>query len=621
MVDLQQKLKLLPDEPGVYIMKNDKNEIIYVGKAVSLKNRVRQYFQNSKNHPPKVRAMVNNIADFEYIITDSELEALILECNLIKENRPKYNILLRDDKNYPYIRITSEKYPRIMFTRKVVKDGSKYYGPYSSAYAVRETIDVIRKMFPIRSCNIDIEKKAGKIRECLYYHIGKCSAPCTGRISQEEYQKICEDVSMFLDGKQDKLIDMLKEEMKLAADNLDFERAARLRDQISAIEKLMEKQKVLKLDMGDVDVVALARNGNRTCVQVFFIRKGKLVDRDSHILKDTEEMEDGEIMAAFLKQYYSEVSFIPREVLLMCPTGEEELLSRWLSERRGSKVKVFVPKRGEKLDLVKMVKNNAEETLNKTIALSNSDKKKDRVVTDKASIELADALGLEKPPYRLEAYDISNIQGYESVASMVVFEDGRPKKSDYRRFKIKTVSGPDDYSSMQEVIIRRFEHSKREDDDKFAVLPDLILIDGGHGHVNAILEVLKDMKVDIPVCGMVKDDKHKTRGLIYMGGEVGLPITSRAFKLIARIQEEAHRFAITYHRVLRDKAVTKSILDDIIGIGEARKKALLSHFGSIEKIKNATLDELKKVKGMNSKTALSVYEYFHRQGVEKDKGD
>lgn len=621
MVDLQQKLKLLPDEPGVYIMKNDKNEIIYVGKAVSLKNRVRQYFQNSKNHPPKVRAMVNNIADFEYIITDSELEALILECNLIKENRPKYNILLRDDKNYPYIRITSEKYPRIMFTRKVVKDGSKYYGPYSSAYAVRETIDVIRKMFPIRSCNIDIEKKAGKIRECLYYHIGKCSAPCTGRISQEEYQKICEDVSMFLDGRQDKLIDMLKEEMKLAADNLDFERAARLRDQISAIEKLMEKQKVLKLDMGDVDVVALARNGNRTCVQVFFIRKGKLVDRDSHILKDTEEMEDGEIMAAFLKQYYSEVSFIPREILLMCPTGEEELLSRWLSERRGSKVKVFVPKRGEKLDLVKMVKNNAEETLNKTIALSNSDKKKDKVVTDKASIELADALGLKKPPYRLEAYDISNIQGYESVASMVVFEDGRPKKSDYRRFKIKTVSGPDDYSSMQEVIIRRFEHSKREDDDKFAVLPDLILIDGGHGHVNAILEVLKDMKVDIPVCGMVKDDKHKTRGLIYMGGEVGLPITSRAFKLIVRIQEEAHRFAITYHRVLRDKAVTKSILDDIIGIGEARKKALLSHFGSIEKIKNATLDELKKVKGMNSKTALSVYEYFHRQGIEKDKGD
>lgn len=612
MFDIQEHLKNLPDKPGVYIMKNDKKDIIYVGKSVSLKNRVRQYFQNSKNHPPKVRAMVSNVAEFEYIITANELEALILECNLIKENRPKYNILLKDDKNYPYIKITNEKFPRIMFTRRVLKDKAKYFGPYTSAFAVRETIDVIRRMFPIRSCNIDLDKKHG-VRECLYYHIGKCSAPCTGKITYSEYKKIYKDIINFLDGRQDELIKLLEEDMVKAANELKFERAALLRDQINAINKLNEKQRVLNLGIDDIDVVAMSIMGDYACIQIFFVRKGKLIDRDYNIFNGIKAMEEEQIMSDYLKQYYAGVSFIPREIIIQKEIADKDLIEKWLTGKKISRVKLTRPQKGEKKQLVDMVQKNAAETLVKYLKTDTDE----QVVTDRSLIELKDLMVLDKAPYRIEAFDVSNTQGHESVASMVVFEDGLPRKRDYRKFKIKSVEGPNDYRSMQEVIERRFNHALKEadgeldDGGKFSKMPDLIMIDGGLGHVNAVTDILNELKIDIPICGMVKDSRHRTRGLIYKGGEIDMPKGSKSFRLVTRIQDEAHRFAITYHKQLRNKATTKSVLDDIIGIGEVRKKALLKYFKNIDLIKNAPVEKLCEVKGMNKKSAKAVYNFFH----------
>lgn len=614
MVNIEEKLKLLPEKPGVYIMKDSSGKIIYVGKAVILKNRVRQYFQNQANQIPKVRTMVSHIADFEYIVTDTELEALILECNLIKKHKPKYNILLKDDKNYPYIKITvNEDYPRILFTRRLEMDGAKYFGPYSSAFAVRETIKLLRHMFPLRSCNRNIEKDIGKCRECLYYHIGLCSAPCTGQISKDDYMKLVDDALMFLEGKHDVLLKKLKEEMEKASQNMEFEKAAKLRDQIYGIEKTSEKQKIISTSGEDQDVISMARSADDACIQVFFIRGGKVSGREHYFMKNTDEMNRSDIMSSFIKQFYDGAPYIPKEIITDVDMDEKHVLAEWLSNKRGNKVVISIPSKGKKKELVDMVYENALESLKSDINLKMKRQKND------AASELSKLLGLEYAE-RIEAFDISNIRGTDNVASMVVFVDGKPHKSSYRKFNIKTVEGQDDYGSMREVISRRIKHGLEEQrliDDgelqenkaKFHIMPDLILVDGGLGHVNAAKEVLRELNVDIPVYGMVKDSRHRTRGLVSTDGEIDMPMTGRAFRLVAEIQDEAHRFAITFHKETKSKKLRSDLLN-IPGIGEKRMKALFEAFKTIDDIKNATVEELKKVEGMNEKAANAVYDYF-----------
>nr|WP_218283184.1 excinuclease ABC subunit UvrC [Crassaminicella indica]QXM06488.1 excinuclease ABC subunit UvrC [Crassaminicella indica] len=616
MFEIKEQLKKLPENPGVYLMKNESGEIIYVGKAISLKNRIRQYFQSSKNHPPKVRAMVSNIAEFEYILTDSEVEALILEANLIKKHQPKYNVLLRDDKQYPYIKVTlGEKYPRVLKTRKVIKDGARYFGPYINAGAVNQTIEMLKKFYPLRTCNKNLEKTTD--RPCLNYHIGRCLGPCSEDINHEDYMKMIDEIILFLSGKHEELVKKIEMKMKEAASRMNFEKAAEYRDQIAAIYSIMEKQKIVSSSETDQDLIAMARGVDNACVMVFFIRGGKLMGREHYMLRASEENARGEINSAFIKQFYAGTAFVPKEILLQDKAEDVKLIEKWLSAKKGSKVTVKIPQRGEKKSLLQLVHKNAIEILEQF----REKLIKDRENSEGAIKALGAYLGLKNPPFRIESFDISNIQGVHSVASMVVFENGKPKYSDYRRFKIKTIEGPNDYKSMQEVIYRRFKRGLEEkenlkkkgildDEGKFSKFPDLILIDGGLGQVNAVLEVLFALGINIPTAGMVKDDKHKTKDLIYERKELNIKKSKQVFQLIGKIQEETHRFAITYHKSLRGKTIVKSVLEEIPGIGKKRRIALLKHFGSIDKIKKASIEELSQVEGMNKKAAQSVKDYF-----------
>ncbi|MBF8983361.1 excinuclease ABC subunit UvrC [Lutibacter sp. B2] len=609
MFDLKKHLKLLPEKPGVYLMKNKSDEVIYVGKAVSLKNRVRQYFQSSKNHPPKVRAMVLNIEEFEYIITDSEVEALILENNLIKKYKPKYNVLLKDDKQYPYIKITvNEKFPRLIKTRKVIKDGARYFGPYTQIGAVNKTIELLKRFYPLRTCGRNLDKISE--RPCLNYHINKCLGPCRGEVSHEEYSKMINEIILFLSGKHGQLLSEIENKMMEASSKMNFEKAAEYRDQMMAINSIKEKQKVVFPFEIDIDVIAMARGIENICVMIFFIRHGKLIGREHYMLDLSEEEERGEVISAFIKQFYSGTAFIPKEILIQDPIDDQEIIEKWLSDKRESKLVIKIPQKGEKRKFVEMVHKNAVEILKQF---------SEKLVRDQEKYEgalesLGNYLELDKRPRRIEAYDISNIQGVHAVASMVVFENGKAKYSDYRRFKIKTIEGPNDYGSMQEVIYRRL---KRGIEGQFNRFPDVMLIDGGLGHVNAVSEVLNALKVSIPVAGMVKDEHHKTKDLIYQGRKRSIHKDLNVYQLIGRIQEEAHRFAISYHKSLRGKTLVQSVLDEIKGIGPKRKTSLLKHFGSIEKIKKASIDELNKVEGMNYNAAKEIYNFFLKKSKEE----
>lgn len=614
-----EELKLLPDKPGVYIMRDKSDNIIYVGKAVVLKNRVRQYFQNSRNHTPKIRSMVENIDHFEYIVTDSEVEALVLECNLIKEHRPKYNTMLKDDKTYPYICVTaSEAYPRVFISRKVKRDKSKYFGPYTNAGAVKDTLELLRKIYKIRTCSRNLPKDIGKERPCLYYYMGQCDAPCQGFISKEEYGRNIEQVVQFLSGNFDPVVKMLKERMNEAASNMEYEKAAMMRDLLESVKQIMDKQKITYTDMADRDIIAFARNKDEAVVQTFFIRGGKLIGRDHFYLTGVEEETDSRVITSFIKQFYAGTPYIPREIFLETEPEEEEVLSEWLSTKRGQKVHLRVPKKGEKEKLVELAKKNAILILNKDA--EKLKREEDR--TTGALKELADFLDLPEI-VRIESFDISNTAGFQTVGSMVVFEHGKAKKSDYRKFKIRSVKGPDDYAAMYEMLTRRFTHGMKEMEEmkeknmdeslgSFTRYPDLILMDGGKGQVNVALQVLDELKLDIAVCGMVKDDNHRTRGLYYRNRELPIDKRSELFKLITRIQDETHRFAIEYHRSLRKKKQVHSILDDIKGIGPSRRRALMKHFESLDAIQNAGIEDLMKVPSMNKAAATEVYNFFHK---------
>ena len=602
MFDIQEHLKKLPAEPGVYLMKDKYDNIIYVGKAISLKNRVRQYFQSSKNHSSKVVSMVKNIAKFEYIITDSELEALILECNLIKQYRPKYNVLLRDDKTYPYIKVTTnEDYPRILKVRKVLKDKAKYFGPYTNTTAVNDTLEIIRNTYPIRTCNIDIDKAIkNKVRPCLNMHIKKCVGPCTGIVNKEEYNKMIEEIILFLSGKEEKLIEILKEKMNKCAMEFNFEEAAVYRDKIRSLEEMMQKQKI-DTHSSDVnqDVIAMARAHDEACVQIFFVRNGKIVGREHFILEGVMDSSRASILGSFVKQFYMEQEYIPKEIIIEDEIEDMSILEEWLSSKKSQKVIIRVPQKGEKKNLVDMVSKNAVEYLEKFSDMNKRKYEKSIGALD----ELQQLLGLEKRPIRIESFDISNIQGVDSIGSMVVFTNGKKDKKEYRRYKIKTVIGPNDYGSMAEILERRLKHGN---------FPDLILLDGGKGQVSSVKKVLEKNNVEIPLWGMYKDDKHRTKGLISQEKQIELDKTSNLYRFVASIQEEVHNYAITYHRSLRNKTLTKSVLDDIQGIGEKRKKALLAHFKNIEGIKNATFEELLEVEGMNKASSESVYNFFKK---------
>lgn len=624
MFDIEEELKKLPDKPGVYIMKDKNEEIIYVGKAISLRKRVRQYFQSGKNNPPKVNSMVKHISEFEYIIVDNEVEALILEANLIKKHKPKYNILLRDDKQYPYIKVTiNEKYPRVMKTRQVLKDGAKYFGPYPSVYAVNDVIEILRNIYPLRTCNRNLSNYGKKTRPCLNYYMKRCLGPCQGEnVDDEQYMGMVNEILMFLNGREDKLVEIIEEKMKEASKKLDFEEAARYRDQINSLNLLHEKQKIESTtNLVDQDVVGMARGIEEVCMQVFFIRNGKIVGREHFILEDTFEEDRKEILSAFIKQFYIGASYLPKEIIIEEEIQDMEAISKWLGEKKGAKINILVPKRGDKVGLIDMVRKNALDMLNK---YGDRFVKKARE-NQKTLEELKNILGISSDLNRIEAFDISNISGVESVGSMVVFEKGESKKSDYRRFRIRTVIGADDYGSMEEILSRRFirgleERQLMKENDievkGFSNFPDLIMMDGGKGQVNVALRVLNNLNISIPVCGLVKDDFHKTRGIIYNNKEISLNEDSLGFRLIYRIQEEAHRFAISYHRSLRTKKMFKSELDDIKGIGEKRKVELLKHFQSIEKIKKASIEDLSQVKGMNRLAAEELYNHFNKEKGE-----
>lgn len=618
MFDIQEEIKKLPEKPGVYLMKDNEGTIIYVGKAISLKKRVMQYFRQSKNHAPKVLAMVKNIVEFEYIITDNEVEALILESNLIKKHKPKYNILLRDDKNYPYIKVTTkEKFPRVIKTRKVLKDGNRYFGPYVSNGAVNDTLDIIDNLYKLRTCSINLEDGPKLKRPCLNNFIGKCMGPCFQEVDRDEYMVMVEEVILFLNGKEYRLIEIIEEKMKAASEKLDFENAAKYRDQIQSLKHILEKQKIISTDMEDQDVIAMARGIENVCIQVFFIRTGKIIGREHFIIDDKESSERGEILGSFIKQFYMGTSYIPKDIFIEEDIDDIDVVTKWLSSKRGNRVNIKVPKRGEKNELVEMVRKNALEILSQHRDRINK-KTQD---SKKPLLELKEALNLEELPSRIEAFDISNTQGVQSVASMVVFQDGVPKYREYRKFKIKWITGPDDYGSMEEVIRRRFKRGIEERNlaqasklnaETFAIFPNLIMMDGGKGQVNVAKKVLNELEIDIPVCGLVKDDLHRTRGIIYKDQEITLPISSSGFRLITKIQDEAHRFAITYHRSLRSKDLVKSILDEIPGVGEKRKKNLLLEFKTIENIKRASLEELVKVETLNKKVAEDIYKFFNK---------
>ncbi|HJA34519.1 MAG TPA: excinuclease ABC subunit UvrC [Candidatus Mediterraneibacter merdigallinarum] len=610
--DIQEELKKLPARPGVYIMHDEKDHIIYVGKAVSLKNRVRQYFQASRNKGAKIEQMVTHIRRFEYIVTDSELEALVLECNLIKEHHPKYNTMLMDDKTYPFIKVTTgEAFPRVLLSRKMLKDKAKYFGPYTSSQAVRDAIDLIHKLYHLRSCNRSLPRDIGKERPCLNYHIKQCDAPCQGYISQEEYGKSVNEVLRFLNGNYDAVLKELEEKMNAASEALEFERAIEYRELISSVRKVAQKQKITDSSGEDRDILAVAAEEEDAVVQVFFIRGGRLIGRDHFYLRILKGESPSEILNSFIMQYYAGTPFIPAELMLQDEVEDRELLEEWLSSKRGQKVAIKVPKKGTKEKLVELARENALLVLSK----DKERLKREEGRTIGAVKEIAALLDLDKI-VRMEAYDISNTNGFESVGSMVVYERGRPKRNDYRKFKIRGIQGADDYGSMREVLTRRFTHGLKEREEnvelgKFTSFPDLIMMDGGKGQVNVALQVLDELHLHIPVCGMVKDDHHRTRGLYYHNEEIPIDRSSEAFRLITRIQDEAHRFAVEYHRQLRGKGQVHSILDDIEGIGPARRKALMRHYTSLDDIRKAKIEELAKIPSMNEKAAESVYKFFH----------
>ena len=614
MFIIEEELKKLPAKPGVYIMHGEKDEIIYVGKAISLKNRVRQYFQSSRNKGAKIERMVTHITRFEYIITDSELEALVLECNLIKEHRPKYNTMLKDDKSYPFIKVTvNEPYPRVLFARRMKKDKARYFGPYTSGGAVKDVIELVRKLYQVRSCNRSLPRDTGKDRPCLYYHMKQCKAPCQGYISQKEYRKNINKVIKFLNGDFQDTISELMEKMQKASEEMRYEDAMEYRDLIRSIEKIGERQKITGYGQEDRDIIAVAMDESEdlrdqdAVVQVFFIRDGKLIGRDHFYLRVAKGDTKSQVLSSFLKQFYAGTPFIPSEIMLQSEIEDVDIIEEWLTTRRKQKVHIRVPKKGTKEKLVELALENARMVLSK----DRERIKREEGRTIGAVHEVEEWLGL-KNVVRMEAYDISNISGFESVGSMVVYEKGRPKRSDYRKFKIKWVQGPNDYASMEEVLTRRFTHESNGEFDSFARLPDLILMDGGRGQVNIALKVLNDLGIRIPVCGMVKDDHHRTRGLYFNNVEIPIDTSSEGFRLITRIQDEAHRFAIEYHRSLRSKEQVHSILDDIPGIGDTRRKALLRKFKSVENIRDASEEELAQTESMNAGSARQVYEFFHK---------
>ena len=614
MFIIEEELKKLPAKPGVYIMHGEKDEIIYVGKAISLKNRVRQYFQSSRYKGAKIERMVTHITRFEYIITDSELEALVLECNLIKEHRPKYNTMLKDDKSYPFIKVTvNEPYPRVLFARRMKKDKARYFGPYTSGGAVKDVIELVRKLYQVRSCNRSLPRDTGKDRPCLYYHMKQCKAPCQGYISQKEYRKNINKVIKFLNGDFQDTISELMEKMQKASEEMRYEDAMEYRDLIRSIEKIGERQKITGYGQEDRDIIAVAMDESEdlrdqdAVVQVFFIRDGKLIGRDHFYLRVAKGDTKSQVLSSFLKQFYAGTPFIPSEIMLQSEIEDADIIEEWLTTRRKQKVHIRVPKKGTKEKLVELALENARMVLSK----DRERIKREEGRTICAVHEVEDWLGLENV-VRMEAYDISNISGFESVGSMVVYEKGRPKRSDYRKFKIKWVQGPNDYASMEEVLTRRFTHESNGEFDSFARLPDLILMDGGRGQVNIALKVLNNLGISIPVCGMVKDDHHRTRGLYFDNVEIPIDTSSEGFRLITRIQDEAHRFAIEYHRSLRSKEQVHSILDDIPGIGDTRRKALLRKFKSVENIRDASEEELAQTESMNAGSARQVYEFFHK---------
>ena len=622
MFNFEEELKKLPRKPGVYIMRDDKDVILYVGKAINLHNRVRSYFRENIGRGPAIDQMVSLIARFEYIVTDSELEALVLENNLIKENSPKYNTLLKDDKTYPYIKVTvGEDYPRILFSRTMKKDKSRYFGPYTSAAAVKDTIELLNKLYQLRTCNRVLPRDTGLERPCLNYHIKQCLAPCQGYVSKEEYRQQVAGALEFLNGNYSPILKDLEEKMNRAAEGLEFEEAARYRDLLSSVRQVSQKQKITEGVGEDKDILALYQDETEAVVQVFFVRDGKLIGREHYYMTHVPENNKPAILQDFVKQFYAGTPFIPRELMLQYEIEDAELIEKWLSERKGSRVYLKVPKIGSKEKLVELAAQNAKLVLSQ----DREKLKREEGRTIGAVKELSDLLKLPlNGTARMEAYDISNINGFENVGSMVVYEKGKPKRSDYRKFKIKSVSGPDDYACMREVLTRRFRHGMEESKEleeqemdqeygSFTKFPDLILMDGGRGQVNIALSVLEELGIDIPVCGMVKDDNHRTRGLYYHNIELPIDTHSEGFKLITRIQDEAHRFAIEYHRSLRSKTQVKSVLDDIPGVGPARRKALMRHFKSLEEIRQATVEELMEIPEMNERTAQEIVAFFASQ--------
>lgn len=620
MFNIEEELKKLPGLPGVYIMHDERDAIIYVGKAISLKNRVRQYFQKSRNLGIKKEQMVEQIARFEYIITDSELEALVLESNLIKEHKPKYNTMLTDDKNYPFIKVTTgEDFPRVMVARQMKKDKSKYFGPYTSAAAVKDVIELVRKLYHLRSCSRILPRDIGKDRPCLYYHIKQCNAPCQGYISKEVYQKQVEQLLDFLNGNHKAILKELEEKMYQASAEMNFEEAAQYRDLMQSVEKIGERQKITDHPGEDKDVIATAFEGDDAVTQVFFVRDGKLIGRDHFYMKTAPGDGRSAILSSFLKQFYAGTPFIPKEIMLQEDVEDREIIAEWLEKRKGRKVKITIPQKGMKEKLVELAYQNAKMVL-------RQDKERIRREEGRtigAVKEIAELLSMEELN-RIEAFDISNISGFQSVGSMIVYEKGKPKRSDYRKFKIKSVQGANDYASMEEVLTRRFVHGMDEQENRknanldaeygsFTKFPDLIMMDGGRGQVNIALGVLEKLNLRIPVCGMVKDDRHRTRGLYFNNEEIPIDKNSEGFKLITRIQDEAHRFAIEYHRSLRSKEQVHSVLDDIPGIGPARRKALMKRFKGLEGIREASVEEIAAIESMNEKAALEVYKFFHNR--------
>lgn len=619
MFNLDEELKKLPAKPGVYLMHDKSDEIIYVGKAISLKNRVRQYFQKSRNVTPKIQRMIDRIAWFEYIVTDSELEALVLECNLIKEYSPRYNTMLKDGKSYPFLKATvKEAYPRLLFAREMKRDNSRYFGPFTSGKAIRDTIELVNSLFHLRSCRKSFPRDIGKERPCLYHQIGQCPAPCQGNVSEEAYRADFEKALKFLQGDTKPVIRELTEKMEEASAHMEFEEAAGYRDLIQSIQQVTEKQKITSDDNEDRDIVAMARGGDEAVVQVFFIRGGKLIGREHYYLTGVSEEENADVLSAFIKQMYSGTPYIPKEIWTEEEVSDSEAILEWLSAKRERKVYFRVPKRGEKERLLELAKRNAFMVLTK-----DAEKlKAEHARTVGAMEEIQGLLGMQGL-VRVESYDISNINGFETVGSMVVFENGKAKKNDYRKFRIRAVSGPDDYGAMEEMLTRRFEHSKRDnlsELDSFGHLPDIIFMDGGKGQVNIAEKVLLNLDISVPVCGMVKDDHHRTRGLYFRNQEIPIDTHGQGFRLITRIQDETHRFAIEYHKQIRSKAQVHSVLDDIPTIGETRRKALMRYFDSIEEIRNATLEELKAVPGMNERSAREVVKWAGReQGETSDR--